>query len=359
MSTNETNNTNVEVVQDSLDDFAKELFGESESALGNAKPEESTEDDDTASNAPEEPEQVDTQSDESDDESEEVSEDDDTLAPETDDNEEDSDDGDKPRKKKNRFQERIDELTAGRREAERKAEAEEAARKALERRLENLENELKGNADKPKDEPSTAPTNNQSEIDPELKNPDGSKKYPLGRYDPQYLKDTVEAMFAAKEAEAQEKAQKSAEQRQREQAQMELQGEWNTKLETARERYPDFQEKGEQMLTVFEGIDEQYGEYLTNTLMEMDNGPDVFYYLSNNIDEAQEIVSAGPRKATIALAKLEAKIGGDGPKETPTKKVTKLKDPPPQNKGSSVSKPSIKPDTDDLSAFSRELFRKK
>lgn len=113
------------------------------------------------------------------------------------------------------------------------------------------------------------------------------------------------------------------------------------------------------MLSVFEGIDPAYGQYLTDTLMEMEAGPEVFYYLSNNLEEAQEIVNAGPRRATIALAKIEAQLVGSKIDPNPPIKVTKAPTPPPQVKGSAVSKGAIRPDTDDLDAFSKALFTKK
>ena len=92
--------------------------------------------------------------------------------------------------------------------------------------------------------------------------------------------------------------------------------------------------------------------------MEMDAGPDVFYYLANNLEEAEKIVNAGPRKATIALAKLEAQFVSAKIDKAPPVKVTKAPAPPPQLKGSAVAKASVPLDTDDLDAFSKVLFSK-
>ena len=333
-----------------LDDFAAELFGDGETAPDNAKSEE-TDGDDTEVNG-------ETEEDTQTDDLEVVSEDDDTLA--QDEDEEPTDDAtdvDPKPKKKNRFQERIDELTAARKEAER--ERDELAAN-FQQQLDEMKAKLEGNKDgQTKDKPEgvgselVAPNKDD-------KNEDGTPKYPLGEYDPKFMRDTVEHMFAEREAKAQQEQTLTAEQRQRMEAEAALQGEWNNKLVDARERYPDFQQKGEQMLAVFEGIDEQYGDYLTTTLMEMDNGPDVFYYLANNVEEAQAIVNAGPKKATMALAKLEAQLGGQP--STPRQKVTKAKTPPPQNKGSSVANSGVVKDLNQpggLAALERELFSKK
>jgi hypothetical protein len=173
------------------------------------------------------------------------------------------------------------------------------------------------------------------------------------------VKDTIQHALAeerkALETQKAEQDKLSAE----DQYRATLQDSWNEKLEDVRERYPDYEDKGQQMLDVFSNIDPNYGQYLVDTLMELDAGPEVFYYLANNLDEAEEIVNAGPRKATIAFAKLEAQLAGTPTTKTPAVKVTKAPTPPPQNKGSAVSKGSVPPDTDDLDAFSKVLFKKK
>ena len=128
----------------------------------------------------------------------------------------------------------------------------------------------------------------------------------------------------------------------------------------AQERYPDYFEKGQELIDSFSGIDEQYGQYLTDTIMEMDAGPDVFYYLATNPEEAKKIVDAGPRKATIALAKLEAQFVSATPEtRAPKIKTTKAPTPPPQLKGSAVARASVPIDTDDLDAFTKALFSNK
>lgn len=349
MSTDTVNNDGT--TEQSLEDFAAELFGGSDAAPDNAKSEEATEED-AEVNGESEEDTLDTQT----DDDNVVSEDDDTLAQDEDDEAEEGDEesSSKP-KKKNRFQERIDELTAARREAERKADEKIAA---MQRELEEIRQKFEGSKDKP--------TEKEPESGSELRAPqkddvdaNGKPKYPLGEYDPKFMRDTVEHMFAEREAQAKQQEKLTAEQRAQQEARAALQTQWNTKLDDARERYPDFQTKGEQMLTVFEGIDEQYGDYLTTTLMEMENGPDVFYYLASNVEEAQAIVAQGAKKATMALAKLDAQLGSTDKPRQPTRRVSAAKTPPPQNKGSAVAKPRVAPDTDDLGAFEKELFRKK
>jgi hypothetical protein len=329
MSTENTTTPDV-AIPDNLDDFSASFFGETkQTSEAPAKAEEEVELEQKADDA--NTEEVDTQSEETGD--------DDTPAPDDDDDE--TEQKAKP-EKKNRLQERINELTAARREAERKLA--EAEAKLAEKQT-------------PKPEPAKAVEESKGP-DPLAKNEDGSDKYPLGEFDPKFVKDTIQHALneQAKAAEVQKAEQEklSAE----EQYRNTLVNSWNEKLEDVRERYPDYEEKGQEMLSVFEGIDQAYGQYLTDTLMEMDAGPEVFYYLANNLDEAERIVNAGPRRATIALAKIEAQLTGTKTKEAVVK-TTNAPPPPPQLKGSAVAKASVPLDTDDLDAFSKQLFKKK
>lgn len=327
------------VTEDNLDAFAAEFFGEDKEQPSDDAKSEDVEVDEEASDAP--TDEQDTQDSAEEDGAPEEADEADEENPDT------TDEG-KP-KKKDRLQERINELTAARRAAERE-------RDELRKKLEE-----KTKAPEPKTEQVTEKAANNAPK-PTDKNEDGTDKYPLGEFDPKYNADLVKYTVqqtlneerAERERQEQEKQKLTAE----EQYRATLQDSWNEKLEPVQERYPDFQEKGEEMLSVFEGIDPAYGQYLTDTLMEMDNGPEVFYYLASNLEEAQEIVDAGPRKATIALAKLEAQLAGNPVKATPKVKVTKAPAPPPQVKGSAVAKASISLDTDDLDAFSKVLFKK-
>ncbi|QDP50598.1 MAG: hypothetical protein Tp1125DCM00d2C21254131_39 [Prokaryotic dsDNA virus sp.] len=355
-----TENNNVETNDVNLDDFAVELFGGSEAAPDNAKSEEVEEEDTEVSNAPQDD---DTHSEGSEDEPN--SEDNDDLATEEDESDEgtrdESDDDEDGKPKKTRFQKRIDELTAKAREAEREKEATEVALKA---RIEALEAKL-GQDEKPEDKSQKA--DELVEPKPTDKTEDGEDKYPLGDYDPQYLKDladySFEKKFAALETSKAEKEQERIKKEQDIKAEAEkqaLQESWTEKLAPAQERYPDFHEKGEALVSTFDGIDASYGEYLSTALMALDNGPDVLYYLASNPDEAQSIVESGPMKATVAMGRIDSMFAAkEEAKKSAPRKVSKAPSPPPANKGSSVAKGSINPsDGDvDLDALARELAK--
>lgn len=318
---------NTPVESSDLDTFSAELFGQSAVTEEQASSEDVIEqtDDDAL-----ETETTNTQ------------EEDDALSTE---NEIEEEAPAQPAPKKTRFQERIDELTAGRREAERKAAE-------LEARLAQLE------AAKQNPEPTQAPKAETEGPDPYAKNEDGTDVYALGEYDPAYLKDYVNHLMANKEQEAVTKQAEQAQAAAIEAERIALQESWESKLEPARERYPDFQEKGQELISSFDGIDPAYGEYLSAQIMDLDFGTDVLYYLATHPDEAKAIVESGARKATVALGRLDAKFGFSEEEKQKVRKVSQAPTPPPTNKGATQVGAEVPDDTNDLEAFERKLFKR-
>ena len=345
-----TNSADVEDVN--LDDFAADFFGrknaDPEPASSEVDPEPNPEDDD----APEVDEDNDNTPEDTDTlaEEDEPSDEEDNQDDEDEDEDLDPEPEEKP-KKKNRFQERIDELTAKAKEAERRELA------AIER-INALEAKLNKN-DKT-DEPKQASQESDDGPRPDDLNEDGTDKYPLGEFDPAFIRDITKHTLKVEREERERIEQEERSKAEVEQVRTQLQESWNEKLGPARERYPDFNEKGEALVSVFDGIDEAYGEYLTSALMSMDHGPDVLYYLSNNVDEAKKIVESGPQKATLSLGYLNGKFAdAESEKRKARPKASNAPPPPPKNKGSSRAFAEVPDDTDDLDAFSKKLFSKK
>lgn len=178
----------VDPMTDDLDSFSDLLSGKAE-----VLPPEENKEKEVETNSEEiEKETVETVSetdsedaDENDDEGTEETPEDKTAETENDDSLDDSKEN-KP-KKPSRFQERINELTAKAREAERALEALKA------------EQEKKSEL---KDTPKTAEVVVDSDgPTPEDKNPDGSDKYPLGEFDPAYIRDMVRHTIDKESAE--------------------------------------------------------------------------------------------------------------------------------------------------------------
>lgn len=310
-------------VEDDLDAFSASFYGQEDAAAEPASSEESKEDtsegkeDRDVSNDNKE----DTQETETDNESDEVDEPEDDQKP----------------KPKNRAQERISELNAKWREEQRRAAE-------LEAKLAELQNPTKKS--------TQVTTEDAPSFD--AKNEDGTPKYPLGEFDPAYVRDL--ASFSAKqqfnEFMRQQQTEKEAVQKATEQ-QM-LVASWNEKLNPALERYPDFQEKAVELFDSITGLEPDYEDYISATIMQLDYGPDVLYYLSSHPEEARAIMYSGPTKSAVMLGRLEAKFAqAEAEKTLARPKVSKAPTPPPTNKGATAVKTSIAPDTDSLEDFEK------
>lgn len=250
-----------------------------------------------------------------------------------------------PAPKKTRAQERIEQLLEKERLAQERARAAEAELQRYK--------EAGKEADKA---PEKAADKKAPHWDD--KNEDGTDKYPLGQFDPQYAEDHIK--FAVQEQLERTRAEQEAqaERRAAEEAQAQAQAEWQSKLEPARERYPDFQEKGERLLETFVDIDPAYGNYLESVIMSLPNGPDVLYYLASNTDEAANIVKSGPMVATVALGRIDAGFGKSAEPTKVSARPTKAPPPPPTNKGTVAAVAEVADDTEDLDAFEAKFFKK-
>ena len=89
--------------------------------------------------------------------------------------------------------------------------------------------------------------------------------------------------------------------------------------------------------------------------MSLEHGPEVLYYLSDNLDEARKIVQSGSVRATLSLGELNAQFKG---KQKQQVKVSKAPEPPETRLRGSTGKFAVSPDTDDLTAFEQSFFKK-
>lgn len=323
----------VEVIDD-LDTFSTDFFsGKSKQEPEAAKPEEVEQDD-------------------SDEETGEVE----SEAQATDDTDEDTETEEEvvePPKKKT-VQDRIDELVKQREDAKREGEAQLAQlRQEFEEKLASLQTK--------QPEPTTSTDKAAGEPTPDDLNEDGTPKYSLGEFDPQYVRDLTKFTFDQARQQAEVETAQKAQEAQELEARTALTNEWNGKVEVAKVAYPDFQEKATGLLNGFNNLDTNYASYLSTVLMSMDHGTDVLYYLSNHPDEATKIVNSGAQKATLALGRIEAKFyEAEQQKQAAKPKVSKAPPPPAiQARGTNGAFVAIAPDTDDLDAFTSEFYKKR
>lgn len=260
-----------------------------------------------------------------------------------DETEESKDSEEKPRKKPS-YQERINQLTAKAREAER-------AKEALEARVAELEKAT--SQSKPTEQTSSTPS--VPVPTPEDKNPDGSDKYPLGEFDPQYIRDLNRAIIEEEWARKKAEEEKTFREQQEEKARQALDSQWQERVKPALAEYDDFVEKTLDLEDTFKDLDSGYSEYLVSVIKSLDNGPEVLYYFASDLDKARELVRSGPLAATLALGEVNALFKKQ---PSPKKEIKVSKAPPPPQVGKGATpRVSIAPDTDDLDAFSK-LFEK-
>lgn len=268
-----------------------------------------------------------------------------------DEDDESEEEPEKPTKKVNRFQERINELTARAREAERR-EADTA------RRIAELEaKQVNPPADTGK---QPAPTVQDVGPTPDDKNDDGSDKYPLGEFDPTYIRDLTRHTIQTEQAAANQKAEQERTQREAQASRDALQEQWSERATAVVEKHPDFVERTMELETTFEGLDPGYSDYLVQTIKSLDHGPEVLYHFANNLAEAQKFVKLGPLAATLALGEMNARFRAPPAEQAPKPepKVSKAPTPPPANKGSKT-RTTVAADTDDLDAFADIFFAKR
>lgn len=255
-------------------------------------------------------------------------------------------------KRKKSVGERIREVTAARHEAERRADD-------LERRLAEIE---QSRATEKVEEPRAKPAADLEgdAPDPDEQLDDGAQKYPLGEFDPKYIRDLTRFTIAKETEAARARESSEREAAQMHEAEQSLHNHWTEKLAAVDPELKAGLEASAPVLEdTFRNINADYGKYLSSTIMAMEYGPQVLHYLASNISEAKRIVASGPTAATIALGRIEARF--DTPKEPSNERKvreTKAPPPPPTNRGSG-GKFSVAPDTDDLDAFEKAFFSKK
>lgn len=232
--------------------------------------------------------------------------------------------GDPPPKPKQTAQERIDELTKLRRDAERRAE--EAERKLAD-------------AAKPKpkaeDEGEGQPKKEDGPPDP--------SKFKYGDTDPEYIRalaryETREAMKA--ERQEQERNEQLAA----------LQRTWDERVAEFAKDKPDFAEKtGASDLPIT--------PIMADAIRTADSGPAVAYHLAENLDEARRIAALPPFAQVREIGRLEGRLErlaeAKETQDPPNPRPSDAPKPPPQLRGQG-GRFKVAADTDDFSDFERQ-----
>lgn len=235
-------------------------------------------------------------------------------------------------------QERIDELTAARREAEREAAEERGRRAALEERLAKLE---KGE----KPEEGEAKTRDPGE-EP---NP---ADYEYGKADSDYIVDMAEYRQEQKFQQREQEAELAKEFQAMEQN-------WNeqTSSEELATLYPDFDEK------VNKGADRaDWKLSLEGSILVRSSpvGAHVAYHLASNPAEAARIAELHPFEQALEIGRIEGRFMTPGTTSSPGTKqpqVSKAPPPPKNTARGAGGRFSVDPATEDFTSFEQSATR--
>lgn len=309
---------------DAFDSFMKDFIPE-DTGGDNEAPTEDVVDDDAGDDS------TATQEDESPDTEQDSTPDPDETQPDEDEGDDGEKDEEEPvHKGKKSARERINEVITQRKQLERALEAEKAAKEALEERIRALE---EASAPKKEQTPvkNVVPAGTEFGIpEPTADDVDenGDPKYPLGEFDPKYIRDLGRYDRAVERAyEARVAAEQAAEQAARQEAEA-IVTEWNQKLLAAEKTSPNIRQKAASLVDTFADVPAEHGQALAQAIMTLDNGPAVLEYLADNLDEADEIIKLPAARAMIRLGKLDALFLEESAESAPPVKPTKAPPPP-------------------------------
>lgn len=249
----------------------------------------------------------------------------------------------KPAKKS--AQDRFDELTKKRREAERAAAEKDDRIAALEAEIAGLKT-----AGKKKDLTEEKP---DVKADPDAPKPED---FEFGEFDSRYV--SALAAHEAKKIVAAERA-KDAETRQADAAAAKAR-EYGEKLDghirSGIEKFEDF----ESSLEALEKVDGTPSEEARDMILGSEFGAEILYHLGKNPSEAVEMASKSPVEQARYLGKLEAQFSAQKAASTKTEKpaVTKTPPPPANRVRGADGKFSAADDTDDFAAFEAKHTKK-
>lgn len=242
--------------------------------------------------------------------------------------EQDGEDDQPPPRKKPGFQERIDELTRARRDAERREHERDREARYWRDVAEGRIKPQNGH-DRQQDAPADAAP------DP--------MDYDLGETDPAYIKDVIAHEVKRGVDEAAKNMAQAASVQAEERA-------WEAKQDAARSKFADYDQK------VIEGADSwPCSPQMAVAIRTSDAGGEIAYHLASNPDEARRIATLDPISQIRALGRLEGQLTAqsEAPPSPKPKTATDAPRPPENQARGAGGRFSVSPDTDDFGAFER------
>ncbi|MEO8128355.1 MAG: hypothetical protein ABI822_14740 [Bryobacteraceae bacterium] len=194
-------------------------------------------------------------------------------------------------------QERINEITRARREAERATETEKRRADAAEQRARDLETRL--NAPPKKDE---AAKKADVEDDPTAPKPDD---YEYGELDSRYIRAIAGHEAERKFAELRSADTQEREQRALQEKQSAAREQFEVMISSGAKKHEDFYEK---VVIGSESGSWPLSETLGELIMESDAGNDIAYHLATNPEEADRVYRSSPVEQARYFGRMESKF---------------------------------------------------
>jgi intein/homing endonuclease len=101
---------------------------------------------------------------------------------------------------------------------------------------------------------------------PDAVGEDGELVYPLGEFDPKFIRDLTKFTIAEEAKAFKEQQQKEVEAARLKEAQESLAKDWNSKLDEFEKEHDDVRDKSRKWWSLSD-IEPDYGEYLATTIM--------------------------------------------------------------------------------------------
>lgn len=250
---------------------------------------------------------------------------------------------------KKSVQERINELTRARREAERRVEA-----------LQAELNQSRSVAKPAEPAAKVADTSAAAETAQGVPNPES---YDFGELDSRYIRDLARYEADQRYAELREQDRQERLQTQQQQQQQAAHAKFQTRVEEGSKKYEDFYEK---VVIGAENVAWPLSPELGQLIVESDAGADIAYHLATNPDEAARIFAQSPLEQARYFGRMESKFsaaqsaapGEDAKDETATAKTPKAPPPVTPAKGAGGRSP-VSANTDDFSSFEAVAMERK
>lgn len=243
----------------------------------------------------------------------------------------------KDAKLESKAEKRIRELKRDREYARQFAEEQTEKNRLLEERLAKLE---QGQA-KSKEPVAT------DDPEPQLKDfenqPDAYEKWikAQGRWE---ARQEFKALTAKQQKEAEE-AEEAEEQQTETQRKDKVFAEYNSRITEAREQFPDWDQ-------VINQTDIPLKEGVRLAIIEMENGPEIAYYLGKHKDEAIAIYDMSTPKAMAEIGRISAKLQKTDSGSPPVKPVSNAAQPI-RPVGRSATTSTVNLDTADMETYNR------